>query len=140
MTKEELSQLRYLEREIEQKKQEIARLRERATAATQTLSPIPGAPVGSVGDKVGSCAAALADLARELDALTQAYWAEYLRLSRFIAQIGDSLTRQIFTLRYVRGYSWQKIAFAIGEHDESYARHKHTAYLKLAENSDSPAV
>lgn len=47
----------------------------------------------------------------------------------FIAQIGDSELRRIFTLRYVEGKTWQQISFALGHYDESYPRKKHNRYL-----------
>ena len=44
------------------------------------------------------------------------------RLETEIAAVTDSRIRLILSLRYQKGYSWQKIAFAIGECDESYPR------------------
>ena len=61
-------------------------------------------------------------------------------VDQFIDGIEDSLTRRIFELRYISGDcrkpSWQRIAFQIGEHDESYPRRVHNKYLKLAENAE----
>lgn len=57
----------------------------------------------------------------------------------FVHNIPDSITRRIFTYRYIDGKvkpSWQWIAFKIGEHDESYPRRKHNKYLKRAENAE----
>lgn len=39
---------------------------------------------------------------------------EYNRLSRYIASVGDSLTRQILALRYIDGLSWLQVANRIG--------------------------
>ena len=47
--------------------------------------------------------------------------------------VEDSQMRIILTLRYVQGFSWQKIAYAIGEHDEQYPRRKHNAFLEKYE-------
>lgn len=52
----------------------------------------------------------------------------------FVHSIPDSITRRIFTYRYLDGRvkpSWQWIAFKIGHHDEQYARRKHNKYLKM---------
>lgn len=57
----------------------------------------------------------------------------------FIDSISDSLTRRIFEYRYIYGnkiMSWQKVAFKIGERDESYPRRIHNKFLKLAENAE----
>ena len=54
-------------------------------------------------------------------------------MGRFIQSVEDSQMRIILTLRYVQGFSWQKIAYAIGEHDEQYPRRKHNAFLEKYE-------
>lgn len=41
-------------------------------------------------------------------------WAERERLERWIAEIDDSITRQIFTLRFVEGKTWLQVAMEIG--------------------------
>lgn len=57
-------------------------------------------------------------------------------IQEFINGIEESELRQLFTLRYINGHSWQKIAFTVGSYDESVPRKKHDRYLKLlfAEN------
>ena len=48
----------------------------------------------------------------------------------FINTIDDSRTRRVFTMYYIDGWSWLKIAFAIGSHSESTPRVLHARYLK----------
>ena len=55
----------------------------------------------------------------------------------FINGIEESDMRRLFTLRYLNGYTWQKIAFSVGAYDESVPRKKHDRYLKLAFASDT---
>ena len=63
----------------------------------------------------------------------------------FIYGIEDSLTRQIFEWRYIKGKgikqpSWQFIAFKIEETDEQFPRRKHNEFLeklKLDENDEN---
>ena len=38
--------------------------------------------------------------------------------------------RIILTLRCVQGFSWQKTAYATGEHNEQYPRRKHNPFLE----------
>lgn len=54
------------------------------------------------------------------------------QMERFIADIPDSLLRQIFRLYYKQGKTWQQVAFEIGECDESYPRRKARDYLNAA--------
>ena len=70
------------------------------------------------------------NLARCVEALTE--------IQDYINSIEDSEMRRLFTLRYINGYSWQKVAFLIGEHDESYPRRKHNAYLKKHPHFSQP--
>lgn len=56
-------------------------------------------------------------------------------LQSFINGIGDSELRRLFTLRYINGYTWQKVAFEMGGYDESAPRKKHDRYLRLRAES-----
>ena len=51
-------------------------------------------------------------------------------LQAFINEIEDSEMRRIFTLRYVYGLPWRRIAFRLQAYDESYPRKKHDRYLE----------
>ena len=137
MTKRELSQLYYLNREIDRECARLAQLEAAATSTTSTISGLPHA--GTIADKT-AIAAAIADSRAIIEAKVTAAVHEYNRLIRYISGIKDSLTRQIFELRYIDGLTWQQIAFEVGEHDETYVRRKHNYYLKLAENAESNAI
>ena len=108
----ELSQLYYLNREIERDKRRLAELE---VGAQYCTAKITGMPHGSgVSDKIGNFAAEIADLRGIIDANISRCWYELNRLNRYIAVIDDSLTRQIFTLRFVNGLPWQQVACSIG--------------------------
>lgn len=112
MTKKELSQLYYLNKEIKQQRQ---RLKELETAATSCTVRITGMPSGAAdGDKVSRYAAEIADLKGLIECNIQKCWYELNRLNRYIDTIDDSLIRQIFRLRYVSGMTWQKVAKNMG--------------------------
>lgn len=128
MTKQELSQLYYLNREIEQLKNRIVELE---CVATSTSSRITGMPHASgISDKVGKYAAEIVDLKELLDLNLKKCFYELNRLNRYIESIEDSEMRLIMSLRYINGLSWQQVAFSIGEHDEQYPRRKHNKFLK----------
>ena len=85
MTLKELSQLYYLNREIEMDQARLEALRAKASA--------PGSP--------------------NYDGMPKSPIYEN-RLERYISEIPDSLTRQIFTLRFISGLSWLQVAYSIG--------------------------
>ena len=43
-----------------------------------------------------------------------ALWEERARLEKWIAEIPDSMTRQIFTQRFVCGQTWTQVALRVG--------------------------
>jgi len=128
MTKNELSQLYWLGREI---KEQQRRLIELETLATSCTSRITGMPHGrGVSNRLAEYVAEIADLRGLIDLNLKKCFYELNRLTRYISDIEDSQIRQILSLRYINGLSWQRIAFLIGEHDEQYPRRKHNAFLK----------
>lgn len=113
MTLKELSQLYYLNREIERDRERLEQLRARVSA--------PGSP-GCDGmpkshdfeNRLERYVAEIADLEAIIQAKITQCLHERNRLERYIAEIPDSLTRQIFQLRFINGLTWVRIAFNIG--------------------------
>jgi hypothetical protein len=112
MNKKELSQLYYLNREIEQLKSRIEELECIAVSDTSRITGIPH--VTGISDKVGRYVAEIADLKELLNLNLKKCFYELNRLNRYIESIDDSQMRMIMTLRYVNGLSWRQIAFSIG--------------------------
>lgn len=112
MTLKELSQLYYLNREIEMDKRRLQELEVKAVSCAASLS---GMPHGTgVSDRVGRYAAEIVDLKGIIEAKLQQCIYERNRLERYIATIDDSLTRQIFTYRFINGLPWEQVAACIG--------------------------
>lgn len=111
MTKKELAQLYYLNREIEQERQ---RLQELQCASTDTSARISGLPhVQGISNKT-AIAVQIADCRAIIEEKIDRSVVEYSRLTRYIAQVNDSLVRQILRLRYIDGLSWLAVAQKIG--------------------------
>ena len=89
MTYKELSQLYYLKREIEMNRRRLRELEQM---------------------DIGVYAAEIADLRGIIAAKHQQCLYERSRLERYISGIDDSLTRQIFTYRFVEGMTWVQVA------------------------------
>ena len=112
MTVREMSQLYYLNREIVQLERQLEELECLAEGTTQAIT---GMPHGSgTSDKVGRYAVRIADLRSMIDNRKAHCWDELNRLNAYIDGVEDSLTRQILTLRYVNGLSWQQVADSVG--------------------------
>ena len=112
MTKEKLSRIHNLRREITRTKKRISVIK-------------------SNGVKTARSKMALARLETLLEGYLDSITAEAAEIAEYINNIEDLTVREIFMLRYFDDVrSWQKIAFEVGEYDESYVRKKHDAYLK----------
>ena len=124
MTKKELGQLGWLNREIAAERKRLCELEAvlcgRGSAAG--LPDLNGEELMLVREEIEASRKMIA-------ARISRAAAEYNRLCRFIDSVEDSMMRQILSLRYINGLSWQQIAFSIGEHDEQYPRRKHQAFL-----------
>lgn len=112
MTLKELSQLYYLNREIEMDKKRLLELEARAVSCSADLTGAPRSP--GAGDRVGRYAADIVDLKGIIEAKLQQCIYERNRLERYIVTIEDSLLRQVFTYRFVNGLPWQQVAACIG--------------------------
>ena len=111
MTKKELSQLYYLNHEIEEQQRRLQELKDLATSCTTHITGMPKRTGWS--DKFAEYTAEIADLKSLLDLNLKKCFYELNRLNRFIASIEDSQMRMILSLRYVNGLSWEQVAASI---------------------------
>lgn len=113
MTLEELSQLYYLNREIERDQERLEKLRASASApGAPNYDGMPKSP--SFENRLERYIAEIVDLEAIIQAKITQCLHERARLERYIAEIPDSLTRQIFQLRFINGLTWVQIAFSVG--------------------------
>lgn len=113
MTLKELSQLYHLGREIERDQEQLEELRAKVSApSAQVCDSMPKSP--GYENQLERYIAAIVDLEAIIRAkITQCVY-ERNRLERYIAEIPDSLTRQIFQLRFINGLTWLQIAYSVG--------------------------
>lgn len=133
MTKKELSRLYWLKKEIAWQKQKLKELQAWAEKCTPNLTQAPG---GGGENAVEKYSILIAEQRELIENQTRQAVIEYNRIYRYIAGLPDPQIRLIFSLRYLDCLSWQKIAWRMGESDESYPRRKHNQYLKAAENAE----
>ena len=139
MTVKELSQFYWLKKEIDADQQRLEELEQMVGAPTQPqLTGMPHAPNRNES-KVERLAAEIVDLQAIIAARRIQCIHERAHLERWINAIPDSLTRQVFLLRFAGGLSWVDVA------DRMTAAHKRDfteyavkkrcyRYLKSTEN------
>ncbi len=129
MTLKELSQLYYLNREIEVDKKRLQELEIKAVSCSADLSGMPRS--SGVGDRVGRYAAEIADLKSIIEAKHQQCLYERSRIERYISGIEDSYLRQVFTYRFVNGLPWAQVAACVGgRNTDDGCRKAVTRYLE----------
>lgn len=127
MTVKELSQLYYLNREIEQDKNRLAELEAAATSCTAKITGLPH--IQGIADKT-AIAAEIAYCREVIELKSKQSIIEYNRIMRFVAGIKDSQMRQIVALRHANGLSWRQVALHIGGgNTEDGVRKRHKRYF-----------
>lgn len=108
MTRKELYQLYYIKKDIAEKKKELSEKEAQIDSITVDLS---GMPKGQgVHDNVSKLACEIA----ELKSVIEEQEARRDRITEFIYSIDDVRLRMIFELKFIRKFSWRKVAFRIG--------------------------
>lgn len=128
VTVKNLSQLRYLKREIALERDRIVELR--ALSAYGSRQARPEGRRRTAQDRTGAYASEIAYLTDLVAQNMQRCICELLRLQHFINTIEDSERRIIFRERYIKGRSWLSIAFLVGYTDEQVPRRKHDRFLQ----------
>lgn len=112
MTLQELNNLRKYPLEIKQLQERIFQLQRQTESATQMLSDMPSTKGN--GDRIADIIASYVDEQNKLQRLIAKRQREELNAMSYISDICDSQLRAIFLMRFLKGYSWTKIANEIG--------------------------
>lgn len=112
MTLQELTAHQRLREQLEEEKEILQSLRDRAYPGAQNLS---GMPHGSdVRDKVGDLAIEIADMEDDIRRLNQKIKQQEIAVLFYIEQIEDARLRTIFRLRFIRGLTWKEVGAMLG--------------------------
>ena len=144
MTKQELSQLRYIKKEIELLQKQIADA-EYAVETHKAFDVVEGSnskwpyqrkKFYIEGVNIPEYEKKVKRLRRKLHRRLDELMEKREELEEYIATVPDSELRMIFALRYINGLSWRQIAAHMGVlGDGSTERKKHDRYLQLSRNS-----
>ena len=131
LTKKELSELYWLNREIEEEQRKLDELEAAATNCTAKITGLPH--VAGTHDKIGDLSILIAEQRELIKSKIERSKKEYERLNSYIESVSNSQMRMILSLRYVNGLSWKQIADNIGVGNTADAiRKKHDRFLKLS--------
>ncbi|MGN0363681.1 MAG: hypothetical protein ACI4ET_12660 [Bilifractor sp.] len=116
MTIKELSQLYYLDQAIERDKKELEKLENQISTRSPVISDMPHGSRRTTSE-VERLAVEITDLQAIISARAIQRIHERARLERYIGSIEDTLTQQIFSLRFVDCLDWVQVAEALGGHN-----------------------
>lgn len=134
MTLKDLSQLYWLRLEIDADQRRLEELAAESQPGAQVLDGMPHARRRT--DSTARCAVNMADLRSMIQAKRERCAAMRLELERYIEGIPDSLTRQVFTRRFVDGLTWAQVADAVGgSNTESSVKKICYRYLRSEEQA-----
>ena len=129
MTIKELSQLYYLNREIEDCQKQLEELEMQRGISAVVIDDMPHGK-GPAKSRVEQLAAEIVDLKAIIHAKQIECIHERNRLERYIADIPDSLIRQIFEYRFANCLPWHQAALRIGG-DNTGERMKVVRFVRL---------
>ena len=112
MTRQELSQLYYLRREINSDKERLAKLEAAASSTSPISSGMPNGK-GNITDRT-ALAVEIAMLKSLIFEKICREEQELRRLMNYISGVEDSLMRQILTARIVDNLNWTAVAMRVG--------------------------
>lgn len=106
--------LRYLaiKAQIYDLEAESSAWREFGESITQKLSDMPHG--SGVGDKVGSAAAWIKHIDKQISEKFRELTEERIKIESYIEAVEDDTLRRILRLRYISGRTWEQISAAIG--------------------------
>lgn len=118
MTIDELSELHCLNCEIEKDKERLEELKQRSySVSVDNTKRIPGKKRYVAGSTTDRFIADIIELEERIYKKMRRSVQKQIKIERYISNIPDSLTRLIFTERFINGMSWAKIARSVGGHN-----------------------
>lgn len=95
--------------------EDLALLASLEAAAGPKIQRLDGMPhAHGISDPVGNLATEIADMRETVARRKAAIAKSEETIATYISTIGDSQTRMIFRLRFIRGMSWKEVAATIG--------------------------
>lgn len=129
MTKEELKQIFYLNKELEMWQKELDKIQCKSLVKCQIITDMPRG--GGTGDKTADIAIEVACIEKIISGKLLDIQYQRKKIINYIDSIDDSLIRQIVFLRNVSCVSWNQVASEIGgDNSEDSVKKMYYRYLK----------
>jgi len=112
LTKSEVKQIYYINKEIEMWREELLRTKSKSRVMGQQITDMPHA--SGTSDKTADMAVQEVEYEQIIEALEYSAFIMKNKIMRYITSIDDSVVRQIIFLRYISLLPWKIVAGEIG--------------------------
>ena len=114
MTRKELSQIYYLNRELQMWERELNEIIQASQITGQNIDGMPFQQTNATSDKVSETAIRIVNKMEAVKAMKDTIEKHKEEVYRYIATLDDSILRQIVKYRCIDLMSWTKVARMIG--------------------------
>lgn len=114
MTREEINQIYYIDREIEMWKRQLADLKQGGKIKAQTITGMPHANTNLTTDPTGKEVVHIEEIEEIIQRKLEQIQEQKKIVYAYIATLEDSLMRQIIMHRCITLCSWQEVAMYVG--------------------------
>ena len=128
MTKKELSQLYYLNKEVEMWQKELNKIQCKSLIKSQSLAGMPKG--NSISDRTGELATDIAGTEAIIREKLVEIQLQRKKIIEYINSIDDSLIRQIIFYRHISCMTWGQVAAHIGNNTSSTIRQIYSRYFR----------
>lgn len=114
MTREEVSKIYYIDREIDMWKRQLAELKQDSRIKAQTITGMPHANTNLTTDPTSREVEKIEEVEETISRLLTELQQHKKKVYAYIATLDDSLMRQIVMHRCISLCSWQEVAMYVG--------------------------
>ena len=136
MTKEELSQIHWLNKEITMWQRKLESLENQSLVKGQQITGMPSGGSRTTS-KVEDRVMRLVEIRERIQNLRDKAEREQVRLLNYIEGIEDGFVRQIIVYRFVEDFTWKEVARKLGGNNSSESVRK--AFQRFLQKESQPA-
>lgn len=135
MTKEELTSVYYIKKEIKMWEEQLELIESKAEGKAMQITGLPFTQGTGSSDQMADLAIKAVSVRELIEAKKRKLNQQQDRIISWIISIDDTVVRQIMLYRHVRCYSWNTVAQKIGITADS-ARKQHDRYLQQSQKEN----
>lgn len=114
MTRRELSQVYYLNKELKMWEAKLSEMRESSMTKSKQITGMPFANTGETSDETFEKVSRIMELQSDIEVFRLNIEKKVAEIEQYIMTLEDSFLRQIIEYRCIQGKTWEQTAMMIG--------------------------